>query len=394
MLRPNERVIVIGPTPPPIHGVAFMTAHVLDAIRGLDRLAGHLDTRDPRPVVTAGRLDLRNTRLAVVHAARLAVLLARHRGAAVYLPVSQGRWGFLRDAVFIWMAVLFGRRVIIHVHGGSFRGFVSSSGPLMRRTIRATVRRVSQAWVLTPVHRALFEGILPESRVKVLQNTSADLGAQLDGGLARPGTEATRRFLYLSNLLPEKGFFDLLDALDLLGERGTGIELRFAGEAEDAVIDQLRQRALQLSARGVSVRWEGVLTGVEKVAALAWAQVFVLPSRYPEGQPISVIEAMSAGLPVISTDRGQPFSGPMARRLSLSADPSGVPYTARDGKEALIVPPGEPQALAGAILQLIEQPELRARLGDGARRRYVERYRPKAFQAAVGELLAPSTARM
>lgn len=375
MLRPDEKLIVIGPTPPPIHGVAFTTPHVVEAVRAVDRLAAHLETRDPRPVVTSGRLDARNVWLGIRHAAELLVLLARNRKTAVYLPLSQVMWGFLRDAVFIWMAVLFRRCVTVHLNGGRFPAFVRDSSPLMRRVISATMRRVDEAWVVTPAHRAMFDGLLPEHRVKVLQNTAEDVGARIDGTGSDRGSEPTRRLLFLSNLLWEKGCFDLLDALELLGERAQGMEARFVGEAEQAALDEFRHRATRLAARGISVRYDGVLTGPDKLAAFAWAQVFVLPSRIPEGQPLSLLEAMSAGLPVVSTDH------------------PGISYTVRDGEEGLIVQPGDPEAVAGAIRRLIDDVEFRNGLRERARRRFDEMYRPESFRRAVAELLVPEPGR-
>jgi glycosyltransferase involved in cell wall biosynthesis len=369
VLSRDEDIVVVGPTPPPIHGVAFVTPLVVDAVARAGRLAGHLDTSDPRPVLTTGRFDLRNAWLGVKHAFQLTALLLRRRGAAVYLPLSQTTLGFLRDAAFIWTAVLLRRRVIIHLHGGGFRRFAQDAGPLMRAIIATTARRIDEAWVLTAAHERMFDGLLPRDRVRILENAAEDIGAQLE---AKPGnvSRPARRFLYLSNLLPEKGCFDVLDALDLLGERVRGCEFRFAGEADDRVLVEFARRAARLERLGVSVRYEGVVVGDAKVELFGWADAFVFPSRYRlEGQPLCVLEAMSAGLPVISTDH------------------SGIPHTVRDESEGLIVAPGSPGQTAEAIMRLAADPELRGQLADGARARYIERYQPARFRAAVANLL-------
>jgi glycosyltransferase involved in cell wall biosynthesis len=87
---------------------------------------------------------------------------------------------------------------------------------------------------------------------------------------------------------------------------------------------------------------------------LADADLFVLPSR-SEAFPNAVIEAMAAGLPVIATDVG------------------GIPEIIRTGENGLLVPPGDPEALAHAIVGLMDQPGLAADLGRAARID-VERY--------------------
>ncbi len=165
--------------------------------------------------------------------------------------------------------------------------------------------------------------------------------------------------------------FDLLDALERLDGSAAGIEVRIVGDGEPSVVSELMRRADALASRGIAVRCDGTLTGTDKDAALAWAQVFVFPTRAPEGQPLSLLEAMSAGLPVISTDH------------------PGISYTVRNGREGLIVPPEEPEALAGAIARLVDDVDLRRQLGIGARRRFEQDYRRESFDRAVSELLVP-----
>lgn len=80
---------------------------------------------------------------------------------------------------------------------------------------------------------------------------------------------------------------------------------------------------------------------------LSAADIFVLASKY-EGYPIAVMEALSMGLPVASTDVG------------------GVPDTVREGVEGLLVPPGDSDALATALLKLVRDPQLRARMREAA----------------------------
>ncbi len=365
----QRQFIVIGPTPPPLHGVAFSTVHMVDAVRRAGRLAGHLDTSDPRPLTTVGRLDLTNVRLAIVHTATLALLLARHPGAAVHVPLSQGRWGFLRDAVFIRLARLMKRPVIVHLHGGYFDSFYTRSSSLMRLLIRRTLDGVDDAWVLTPTHEAIFDGLVPRERVHVLQNTSDDIGMSPNGRPPRSG--GGLNVLFLSNLLPEKGCLDLLDALLGIGEGAAGFHVRLVGEAERSVAGRVERLGRELSARGARVELAGPRIGAAKTAEFRWADVFVFPSRYAfEGQPIVLLEAMSAGIPIVSTDH------------------SGIPYTVRDGREGLIVAPGDLAAIGKAIERLRDDPELRRRLGAAGRQRYERCYRPELFHAAVEDLLA------
>ncbi|MBM3471624.1 MAG: glycosyltransferase family 4 protein [Armatimonadetes bacterium] len=88
---------------------------------------------------------------------------------------------------------------------------------------------------------------------------------------------------------------------------------------------------------------------------LRTADVFVLSSRW-EGMPLAVIEAMMSGLPVVATDVG------------------GVPEAVVDGETGLLVPPGDPAALASALDRLLTDPALRRRMGEAGRRRALEHF--------------------
>lgn len=88
---------------------------------------------------------------------------------------------------------------------------------------------------------------------------------------------------------------------------------------------------------------------------LSRAQIFVLSTHY-EGLPISILEAMRAGLPVIATSV------------------SGIPEVVEDGQTGLLVPHNNSQALAQALQTLIESPQLRQRLGDAGRRRFLQEF--------------------
>jgi glycosyltransferase involved in cell wall biosynthesis len=364
----RERLIVIGPTPPPFHGVSVMTTHLLRALEEEGRVAAHLNTADARGVHNAGRLDLGNAWLGLRHSAEFLRLLVRHRSASVYVPISQNRLGLLRDAVFLVAARVAGRRRYVHLHGGHFSRFYRSADPLTRIVARLAVGGAHQAWVLTPGLRGMFDGLLAPGRVAVLENVVDDPG--VDRGEDPGGADAPLRVLFLSNLVTEKGPLDLLAALARMGPAGRGVQVRLVGEAEKHVEAEVEAAGQALARQGVQVEQFGALTGADKLRQLAWANTFALPTYYPlEGQPLVLLEAMAAGLAIVTTRH------------------AGIPDTVRDGEEALLVEAGDTDALAEALTNLSADPELRAGLGRRARGRWEARYAPERYVDDLRALL-------
>lgn len=360
---------MIGPTPPPINGSSFATLHLIQAVRKSGKFAAHLETgEDERPVFNMGELDPQNVYLGIKHVLGLIRLLATNRGADLHVPIAQNGWGFTRDAIFIVLGRLARRKVVIHLYGGLFADFYASLPPLPRLLIRTVFRCVTEAWVETPNRLTIFDGLLPRDRVRVLENTSEDIGLRE----APRDPDGRTHLLFLANLVPEKGHGDLIGALEILAGRGVGgIDLHLIGQVQPDEAERVCERAASLADADIRVELLGTVLGPGKIDAYRWADILVLPSRYPpEGQPLVLLEAMSAGLPIIATDH------------------SGIPLTVLDEQQGLIVPKGDPDAIASAVERLHADPGLRARLGQGGRERYLERYSRPSYDARVAERLA------
>jgi glycosyltransferase involved in cell wall biosynthesis len=179
--------------------------------------------------------------------------------------------------------------------------------------------------------------------------------------------------LYLSNLARAKGYLDLLRAAVRLAPEIPSLELVLAGdwydgrrEAEGLLVSE------ELAGR---VHLPGVVTGETKQALLATANVFAFPPSQLEGQPLVLLEAMAAGLPIVTTNSGL------------------IPETVSEGENAILVPSNNPEALAAALRTLWSDPALCARMGRASRALYLERYTLDRFRrnlaALVGELGLP-----
>lgn len=353
------RLVVVGPTPPPFHGVAVMTVHLVNALTQLDALAGHVDTRDPRPLATMGRLDAQNVRLGISHAWRLWRVLKRERGAGVHMSISQGEWGLLRDACLVLVVRLERRALYVQLHGGGLTDFYASSSRFVRWLVRVVLAQADQAWALTPGLRAQFDGLVAPQRVCCIPNVVEDPGGRPYTLRRARHTTGELRVLYVGNLLPEKGCFDVVRAVRRLGEVSRGWEVRVVGSGSPDVERRLHEEIATLPAHAAQVHALGSLTGDDKRRQYEWADVFVYPTYYPaEGQPLVLLEALGAGLPIVTTRW------------------AGIPETVLDQRVGLLVDPGDADALAKTLRRLADDSELRERLGAAARRHYEISFRP------------------
>jgi glycosyltransferase involved in cell wall biosynthesis len=166
--------------------------------------------------------------------------------------------------------------------------------------------------------------------------------------------------LIVARLIPEKGVFDVVEALAIVRQRRP-CRLIVAGTGP--ALDHLRRRITDLRLDD-DVDLLGYVSGRQLEQAYRRADVFVLPTYHPEGLPLSVMEAMGYGLPIVTTrTRG------LADQLVA-------------GEHALFVAPHDPMGLARAIEQLLDDASLRARMAlanvaraaDFAPERVIPRY--------------------
>jgi glycosyltransferase involved in cell wall biosynthesis len=271
---------------------------------------------------------------------RVAILLRKLDAPLVHVQTAS-RGSFWRKAVVCLMARVARRPYIVHLHGGGFtRFYESESGPVGRLVIRNTLAHAALVIALSGEWRERLLRICPTARVEVLHNAVAIP----DTVRARRPEEREPRLLFLGHLLPDKGVYDLVKAFARVAEQFPHLKLVLGGVGH---IEAVRELASELGVRE-RVELPGWLGPESKNTALAGSTIFLLPS-YHEGMPMALLEAMSWGLPVITTPVG------------------GIPQIVTDRVNGLLVEPGDIPALATAITRLLHDPALRERLGNVAR---------------------------
>ncbi len=291
-------VLFIGPLPEPL------TGHSLACQVFLDELRKHHHVE----VVNLSKSGFKNgvdSLGRIVQVLRILGAVWRRQATAdvIYFTVSESFAGNLKDLVIYLLCFRRLGRMVIHLHGGAgLRGIMLGNAGPQRWVNEFFVRRLNGAIVLGKRHADVFARALPATKIHIVPNFAEDY-------LFAPPEIIDRKFqctnplriLYLSNLIPGKGYLELVDAfcgLDARAQASVTLDLAggFASERD--------KRAFLDGIDGVAgIRYHGVVQGQSKRALLHQAHLFCLPTYFPyEGQPISLLEAYASGCAVLTTD--------------------------------------------------------------------------------------------
>lgn len=262
---------------------------------------------------------------------------------------------FWRKAVFVFLAKLINKKVVLHIHGAEFKKFAAGH----HNSIRKVLLKCDQIVVLSKSWKEWFETEFDISGVAVINNIIETPEVCLESR----HEQGKPKVLFLGALGKRKGVYDLLDALDKYKKQyGNGILLNIGGNGEvEKIKTIIRDKHLE-----DVVEFKGWVSGDDKIRLLNSADIFILPS-YNEGLPISVLEAMGYGIPVIATPVG------------------GIPEVITDGENGFLVSPGDVDGIVNALSSLVKDPSLRKVMGENARRAVLV-HLPESVSDALNEM--------
>lgn len=241
-----------------------------------------------------------------------------------------------------------GLAAIYTPHGWSIGDRISAPAGVVFALAERAAARWSDAIVCVSQSEkrlALSKRVAPEEKIWVVYNGVHDVAVALR---ADPASTPVR-LCSVARFESPKDHATLLRALAAIRSPAWDLDLVGDGPLETGV----RALATEL---GIAARVRFLGYQRDPAPTLAAAQLFALSSR-SEGFPRSILEALRAGLPVVASDVG------------------GVREAVEPGRNGLLVPPGDPQALSAALASLLEDASRRARMGQAARAAYEARFR-------------------
>lgn len=288
-------ILFIAPLPPPLTGHSIADQVLLDGLNKrhrVDIVDLSVDSQHD------GSVSFRRIR-AVLNVLRK-VRAARKGVDVAYLTIAESIAGNLKDLLILWLLRGKAGRIVLHLHGGSFRVDVLNRSRLLRKWNEAFLARVDTIVVTGNSHRGIFRDVVAPQRLAVVPNFALPQLFTTTDNICRKFANVERvRVLYVSGMDRRKGYVRLLDAyLELPPEIRARLRLDFAGRFDD----QEEQKAFEARiAAFEDISYHGVVDGERKCQLFAQAHVFCLPTNYLEGQPLTILEAYASGCVVFTT---------------------------------------------------------------------------------------------
>lgn len=359
-------IIVVGQTPPPVHGQALAIERLVRT--DFARLELHHVRMDySHSMEEVGRF--RFGKVLTLAGLIIRVLMVRFASGAVvlyYPPAGPALIPVIRDMLFLLAVRPFFTAVIFDFHAGGLDAIASR---LPWPVSLAYRRAYHNANLVIEKYPAGVSAIVASARRRSIVPYGIE-DAYRPNPAERSASNAIT-VLYVGVITPPKGVLTLLSSIALLLRRGIHARAVLVGEPRDHEEAERLEVVIRKHDLHDHVRLTGLLSGEDKWREFRAADVFCFPTFYEnEALPIAIIEAMQFELPVVGSDW------------------RGVPSLVRTGETGFIVPPRDPAALADRLEELAERPELRRRMGRAARQLYLERYTVDAHLAGMEEALA------
>ena len=369
----DARWIVISPTPPPVHGAAIATEMLLGSSLAKEIDFVHIDTKF--------NVELKDLQAFSVKKLMLLVKFVIHTmgnrfhgGVSGVIVTPSFFWlPFLKDSIFIWICWLLRYPNIVswfHMDFSTMRWHERSW--LSKLYVRTTLRRCGTYVCVAPrLEDQLPDFLRKGRRANVMNGVAGPEGIgsgeyREDGGCVE--------LLYVSNMSLEKGWDILLRLACSLSAELENLNARFYGApTRDSTEGHIVTR---FSAPDVpeGIEYGGYIEGVSKTKAFQNANIFCFPSKN-EAFPLTILEAMSFGLPVVCFDVG------------------AVRDAVVDGMGGFVVPKGDTDAFRSAVVLLSRDSQRRKEMGAFNRSRFESMFTKEKYVSRWRSLLGKLESR-
>ncbi len=273
------------------------------------------------------------------HLLKFPFVLLKKRPDIIHIN-TPSYWVFWENGLYVLISKIFGKKVILHIHGGGFEDFYGKSGFLFKFLIKLILAASDTVFVLSPFWQRYTEKITTPNKISTIENF---VDSSFFNSLNKSQVSKNIfNVLFVGGQGAKlKGLFDVVYAASIVKKHTKNVLFIFVACLGVEGLSALCEK------EGVTsdVKILDYLHGSDKTKVFSESDIFVLPS-YAEGLPITMLEAMAAGLPVIATSVG------------------AIPDVIQEGKNGFLIRPGDYQSLAEKILFLKNNPDVKLHMSE------------------------------
>lgn len=360
----KKNVLMVGPVPPPYGGIAAVVEEIVNSDLKNEYSFEVFDSHEDAP---SGFNILKRLPFNIRRFIKFNRVISQKKFEFAHLHFDIG--SFRGKTLLILTLRLRGVKVLLHLHGTGWDAFYDNVSGSKKFFARTGIRFSNITIVLYDYWVRKIREILPEAQVYVTSNFVQEAKPVSQERVA----EFRKRFnfsednivvIFVGLLGWRKGCFDMLKAMpEVLKQRPRVRFVLVGGDDYLGEFDSIKQQVID---QGLSDRIfiTGQAEREDVPVYMKMSQIFLLPT-YREGAPIAIIEAMRSSLPIITTPVG------------------GIPDMVEDDYNGLMIQPGNPEQMASAVIRLVDDPDLRERLGSTALKVFNEKF---SSAKAIGQL--------
>lgn len=236
---------------------------------------------------------------------------------------------FYRSIPFIYIASWAKKAIINHIHGSEFDKFYINTGNKKKKVVKKVWSKCTKFIVLSKEWKKTFSVVIPKEKMEVIENYS-----KIISNVNRK--ENHNQVLFLGAINKMKGCYDIVDVIANVKKQIPNIKMIIAGDGE---IEQVKKKTAELGVED-NIEFPGWVRAEEKDRLLRESDVFFLPS-YTEGMPMSILDAMGYGLPIVSSNVG------------------GIPKLVHNDENGYLCLPGDIKKFSDSIIKLLTDDEKR-----------------------------------
>ncbi len=294
----KRKIILLGKIPPP-----YMGTSVWFNILRKSKLKKYFNTTFfninlHNNLSTLGKFNFKNIILTIIIYIKLFNIIKSRNYDLILIPISQTTLGFIKDSIFILLSKIFVNKVVVILHGGNIKNWLKGSSFLMNKYFEFCLRIIDDGIVLGANLVSQFNDFIDREHIHIVPN-----GLNINKTINIIKNSDIINILYLGNLQRAKGIIDVIKSLYFLKKKEiSNFTLFIVGEWVD---EDVKKECFDYQNKyNLPIVFKGPLFGKEKYDILAQSDIFVFTPKESEGLPLSLIEALASGLPIVTTNQG------------------------------------------------------------------------------------------